>query len=166
VIPVRARIGLVVVAAVLLQVAALARIRPMGVVPDLMVLVAIGAGMIGGPERGAVVGFAAGLAFDLFLETPLALSALVFSITGYAVGLIGQAIVRASRWIPIVTAAAASALAEVLFAVTGSVVGQPGLLEPRLALVAVVVAIANLALAPLVMWASAWALSEESVRPR
>jgi rod shape-determining protein MreD len=160
-IPTRLRVTLFVVMAIIVQIAALARFRPVGVVPDLPVLVAIGGGMVGGPERGAVIGFSAGLAFDLFLETPFGLSALVFSIAGFAAGIVGQSIVRASRWIPVVAAAAASALAEVLFALTGAVVGAEGMVAPRLALVALVVAVINIVLAPLVLRSASWALTDD-----
>ena len=46
--------------------------------PDLMLALAVAAGLAGGPERGAWVGFAAGLLADCFLQTPLGLSALVY----------------------------------------------------------------------------------------
>jgi rod shape-determining protein MreD len=160
-LPTRARVLVLVLTAIVVQTAALSRLRPAGVVPDLPVLLAIGVGLVGGPDRGAATGFSIGLLFDLFLETPLGLSALVFSIVGFAAGIIGQNIVRASRWIPVVAAAAGSAVAEVLFALTGSVVGEEGLVAPRLALVAVVVALANLVLAPLVLRSTTWALADD-----
>ena len=62
-------------------------LRVAGVAPDLMVLLAICAGLTGGAEAGAWVGFWAGLLADLFLtSTPLGLSALTYCLVGAAVG--------------------------------------------------------------------------------
>ena len=100
--------------------------------PDLMLLV----GDLRRHGRRAGAGRASsasppGWRSTCFLQTPLGLSALAFSLVGFTVGLVGQAMVRASRWIPMVTAAAASALGEVLFAVAGvGRLDQPGLVEP------------------------------------
>ena len=66
----------------------------------------------------AVAGFAAGLAFDLLVvSTPVGLYALAYCLTGYAVGMVRGAVLRASRWIPMLAAVAGSAFGVALFAV-------------------------------------------------
>jgi rod shape-determining protein MreD len=93
------RTALVLLGALVLQVSLLGRLPVFGVTAELMLLVAIAAGLTGGPERGAIVGFAAGLLYDVTLHTPLGLSALVFALMGYAVG--GrQHAVRPRGWAP------------------------------------------------------------------
>ena len=83
----RLRIGLILVVAILVQSALGSDLRVSGVAPDLMVVVAICAGLAGGAEAGAWVGFLAGLLADLFLtSTPLGLSALTYCLIGAAVG--------------------------------------------------------------------------------
>jgi rod shape-determining protein MreD len=149
---------LLVLIALVLQTSILLHLSIAGVTPDVMLLVAAAAGIAGGPDRGAVVGFASGLAIDLFLQTPLGLSALVFSLVGYFAGLLTTGILRASWWIPVLAVALASATGEVLFALAGAVVGQAYLVRPRLLVVAAVVAAVNAVLAPLVLRAVARAL--------
>ncbi len=126
---------------VLLHTTLFAEVRVAGVAPELLLLVAVAAGIAAGPQRGAVVGFAAGLVADLFLTTPFGLSALVYCLTGYAVGVLQGSILRMNRWIPLVTVATASALAVAGFALAGAVVGQTHLISERLVTVALVVAL-------------------------
>lgn len=148
-----------VLAVLVLQTAVLSRVRLAGVVPDAMVLLAVSAAVVGGPAAGAVTGFTAGLGMDLFLpSTPLGLSALVFSIVGYATGVVAEGYVRTTWWIPVVTIAAASAGGEAAFALTAAVVGTPDLVNAHLATVAGVVALCNGLLAPLGLRLAAWAL--------
>ena len=155
----RIRLALVLLLALVLQTSVLQRFDVAGVIPDVMLLVAVAAGIVGGPERGALAGFAAGIAIDLYLQTPLGLSALVFGLVGHAVGLLSQGTVRAAWWIPVLTAMVASAVGVVLFAVAGSLVGRPDLLAPRVALVAAVVAVLNGAASPLALRAVGWAMA-------
>ena len=82
----RAKIPLVVLLFLVLHLTVLSRLRIGGAAPDVMLLLAIAAGVVGGPQLGALLGFSAGLVLDLFLETPLGLSALVFCLVGYGVG--------------------------------------------------------------------------------
>ena len=154
----RLRVLLVIFVVLVLQTTVLSRLRVGGVVPDVMLLLAVCAGITGGAERGALVGFFSGMAIDLFLEgTPQGLSALVFSVVGYAVGLMTTATVRAAWWIPVFTAAVASAIGEALFAVTATVVGQPGLVRMHLLAVTGLVALFNAILTPVVMRMLRWA---------
>ena len=158
-IPARARTFLVLVALLVVQTSLLTRMRVAGVIPDAMLLVAVCVGIIGGPERGAVVGFLSGLAFDLFLlTTPVGLSALVYALVGYAVGLVAEAIVRAAWWIPVVTAAVASSAGAVVFAVAANVVSGSSFVGPRLPVVALVVGIANGVLSFGVLRVAGWAV--------
>ena len=56
-----------------------------------------------GPEAGALVGFLAGLGFDLFLETPLGLSALAYALTAY-IGrrVAGRRVAHAAWFTPVI----------------------------------------------------------------
>jgi len=133
-------------------------VRVAGVVPDVMLLLAVCGGIVGGPERGAITGFGAGIAIDLFLQgTPLGLSALVFSVVGYGVGVVTGGIVRAAWWIPILTAAAVCAAGEVLFALSATVVGQSQLVRVHLIVVAALVGLFDGILAPVALRLAAWA---------
>ena len=129
-----------------------------GASPDAMLLLAVAAGIVGGPRAGALMGFAAGFALDLFLETPMGLSALVFCLVGYAVGSIQGGVLRASWWIPVVTTLAASVAGELLYALVATVVGQPHLVTTRLLVVAAVVGVFNAVAAPVALRLVRWSV--------
>lgn len=160
----RLRVPLVLLTALLVQVTVLSRVRFFGVIPDLMLLVSIAGGIVGGPARGAVIGFFSGMAIDVFLATPLGLSALVFCIVGYTVGIVETGILRAAWWIPVTTAVVASVGGEALFALAAQVVGRPDVLTPRVGLVAVIVGGFNALLALPVAKVVGWSLLKNERR--
>jgi rod shape-determining protein MreD len=125
--------------------------------PDAMLLLAVAAGIARGPETGAVIGFFAGVVADLFVQTPLGLSALAFSVVGFTVGAVQSTMIRRTWWITPITAFVASAGGVVLYALSGAVIGQTQMVSPHLGAIVVVVAVANAAISlvevPLVAWA-------------
>ncbi|HJM27070.1 MAG TPA: rod shape-determining protein MreD, partial [Acidimicrobiales bacterium] len=72
----------------------LTEIRLQGATVELMMVIAILAGFHGGPERGALVAFFAGLLQDSLLSVPLGLHALVFPPLAVAVSSLEQRMVR------------------------------------------------------------------------
>lgn len=161
-----ARVSLLLVAALTFQFTVATELPIFGVQGDLMLLIAVTAGLAAGPERGASVGFAAGIAFDLLLQSPFGLSALTYSIVAYVIGSMQDTFLRAAWWIPVATAVIGSALGVILYGVFGTMVGED-LIEPRLLEVALIVALLNAAAAPLVLRAVRWATdSRDSVRAR
>lgn len=93
------RLGALVTLAVLLQAGVFPAIRLFGVVPDVGLVLALAVAYRFGAATGASVGFAAGLGYDLFLETPLGLSALAYALTAYAVGVLQTGLIRSPRWV-------------------------------------------------------------------
>ena len=81
------RLGIIVLAAVLVQVGVLNQIVIGGAHPDVFLLLAISAGLVAGPQRGAVMGFTLGLVADVFVQTPYGLSSLCYVLVAFAVGL-------------------------------------------------------------------------------
>ncbi len=118
------RLALLLVLLVLLQTTVFPHLRIAGVVPDLGLVVAVALATRYGPELGAGFGFAAGLASDLFLQTPLGLGALAFGLTAYLVGLSQNALVRPAWWVAPVVAALAGIVAGAIFVGFGALVGQ------------------------------------------
>jgi rod shape-determining protein MreD len=90
----RIRLGFVVLAAVVLQTTVFTHLRIDGVAPDIGLMAVLAVAYEEGADTGAVFGFVIGLAIDLFLTTPLGLSALSFALTGYAVGVFQSGLVR------------------------------------------------------------------------
>lgn len=159
-----ARWALVIGVALILQSALVADLELFGSRGDLVLLVVIAAALAGGPDQGAFVGFGAGLALDLLVQTPFGLSALAFSITGYAIGSFQGTVLRAVWWIPVLSAGAGSALGIVVFAIGGEMVGQDDLLRSDLAGIIAVVALTNALLILPTIRAARWAMTDP--RPR
>ncbi len=155
----RLRLPLLLVAALVVHHTLFASIRLADVHPQLMLLVAVAAGIAGGSERGAIVGFVCGLLNDVFLRTPLGLSGLTFTLVAFVVGLVQSSVIRSAWWIPPLTALVASTAGVTLYAVLAAIVGRSEFVRPRLLLVAAVVGAVNAVLAPPVVKAVSWAMA-------
>ncbi len=153
----RLRLPLMLLTALLVQTTVLSQMRVWGVMPDFMLLVAVAAGITAGPVRGAVLGFTSGMLIDLFLPTPLGLSALVFTLVGYGVAVANTGVLRAAWYIPVLTAAAGSVAGVLLYALAGSVLGER-MINGHLATIALVVGVCNGVLAPIGVKLVDWSL--------
>lgn len=160
------RVAAVVFGALILQVCLFAQFSYDGARPDVMILVAILGGFVLGPERGAVVGFSAGISFDVLLNTPLGLSALVYTLVAYVVGSLAGGVLRSSWWIAPAVVAVASAVGMLVYAVVGEVLGLATLSASPLAAIVVVVPAVNAVLAPLAGRALRWTRTDDGVHHR
>ena len=136
------RFGLVLVLVLTVQTTWMADLRPFGAPGDLLLLLAIAGGLVGGPLRGAIVGFAAGMAMDLVLLTPFGLSALTYLAVGYAVGAFHGGVLRSAPWIPVVATFLASIVGIGFFVLLGEIFGQSFRI-PELPTVVLVTAVIN-----------------------
>jgi rod shape-determining protein MreD len=155
----RFRIPLLLLFTLVVHTTLLPNVRIAGVMPDLMLLVAVCAGLEAGASYGAAVGFASGMLADLVLPTPLGLSALVFTLVGYAVGLAKAGLVRDVWWFPVIVAFVASSMGEGTFAAAGWVIGEEGLVNAHLWTIMLVVGIFNAVMAPAVLRVVRWSLA-------
>jgi rod shape-determining protein MreD len=80
------RIALVVLVAVVLQLSFFSYLSFLGTAPDIMPLVVISLGLLGGALVGAVCGFATGLVLDSALLETLGVSSLTLLTVGYLAG--------------------------------------------------------------------------------
>jgi rod shape-determining protein MreD len=135
---IRLRWILVVLGAVVVQVGVAPLVRIAGVVPNVLVILAVCAGLSGGPQRGAVMGFWTGLAFDIARPVPLGIGSLTFSLIAFAAGLIQVVVLQASRIVTAAIVAAGSALGVLAYAVLGEFFGTNALSTPRLWVIIVV----------------------------
>jgi rod shape-determining protein MreD len=125
------KVSIVLLIGILVQTSFGADLRVNNIAPDFMLLLAVCAGYVGGPDEGAVVGFAAGLLSDLFLlDTPFGLSALAACLAGFASGWARTNFLRLRLWLVPAIAAAGTALGVVLFVVIGYLVGEAQLIAP------------------------------------
>ena len=153
------RVPPLLVLALVLHTAVFPQLRLWDVAADVLLLCAIAGGMASGPDRGAVIGFTAGIVADCFLRTPFGLAALTYLLVGWAVGSFQTTILHARWWIPVSTGFVASVAGVLGFAVLGAVVGQSQLISGRLLTIALVVAALNAVLCPLAVRAFRWAYS-------
>jgi rod shape-determining protein MreD len=160
------KVAVVTLTALILQVSLLSTFSYQGARPDVMVLLAVCAGYVAGPEKGAAVGFAAGLAFDVVLATPFGLSALVYTLIGYGVGTLSGIVVRAAWWIEPIVAAGATAAAMVAYGLVGEVLGQATLQGAGLGAIVIVASAVNAVLAPVAVRAMRWARTDDVDRRR
>lgn len=167
--PLRRRLGEVglLLAALLAQTSLFPQLRLFGVVPDVMVLAVVTVAAREGAEAGAAYGFAAGALIDLFLEVPLGLSALAYSVVGYGVGMLQTGLMRSTWWIGPALGGAGALASGLIFVLVGIILGQEHFLSlrsfgviPAQALYAAVLALAGYPLA-------SWALGpgDEAVAP-
>jgi len=127
------QVGLVVLSAAVLQRGVFSQLGMAGVVIEVLLIVAIAAGLSAGDQAGAITGFAAGLSLDLLHpDGPLGLFALTYAIVGWFVGRYQSSVVRSSRWLPVVAAVVATIGANVLYVVLSLLVDQRDLLTSRL----------------------------------
>jgi rod shape-determining protein MreD len=103
------RVGLLVLAAVVLQISVVAQVPLLGGTADLIPLVVAALALYGGSVAGALAGFSAGLVLDVALGMNLGGSSLVLTGLGYAVGRLSEQRDVSHGLLPIAVAAAASA---------------------------------------------------------
>jgi rod shape-determining protein MreD len=153
------RLPLVLAVALALQMSVATELRPFGVAPDLMLLLAVCGGLAAGQERGAVAGFVIGVAFDLQLQTPFGLSALVYALTAFGLGYLRLGIERSGWLVRSLAVTGASAVAVVAYALLGSLFGMTDVVDLGLVTIALVVAVVNGLLTPIAYPLMRWTLT-------
>lgn len=158
---VAARLALVILIALVVQVVVISPISVAGGRGNIILLVAIAAALETDAERGAITGFAAGLAFDMLLDTPMGLSSLTGALVGWLVGVAKDSVLRDVAILQLGLVAVASALGTLLYAGLAVVFGvtvDPGDLPAIVAVIAVV----NVVFSKPLRWALRWAFGPES----
>ena len=160
-----AKVSLVVFVAVALQVAVAGQLPINGAIVDVVLIATIAAGLAAGPEAGAGTGFAAGLLIDLLGIGPVGLTALVYTMLGYGVGVSQIGVLRTSRAIPLASAVLASVAAVFATAFAGVVLGQHPFEVTDVPLVALVVAVSTAVLCLPARRIMAWAFAHDEPSP-
>ena len=137
------RYGLIIVTAAVLQRGIFAEMRIDGAVPDALLILAVAAGVAGGSQRGAVVGFCAGLTLDLMVTTPFGMGAVCYLAAGALAGALESSIVRSARWLTVAIGVLSAVVGVALFALLGTLLGQALMIGRHLLVVMVVVALST-----------------------
>ncbi len=98
----------VIAASLVLESTLLAHLRVGGVRPDVLVIAVIAVAMVDGPVTAAVFGFAAGLVSDLLFANHVGVSALVYTVIGFGMGVGRSWINGSSTLLHLLLAGAAS----------------------------------------------------------
>lgn len=152
------KIGLVLLVTIVVQLSVFVDVRVFGVAPELLALVAVLAGFLAGPERGATVAFAAGLLWDVWLPTPLGVAAMAFATVAFAVGSLEAGLFNESRRQLRALAFFGTFGAVTGYALLGEVVGQRGLVDRELLWIATITGLLNAVAAPVMVRPMRWAL--------
>jgi rod shape-determining protein MreD len=140
----------VILSALLLQTTIFAEINLLGAKPELMYLITIAFAMLEGPASGAITGFVGGMAQDFLLDAPKGITALTLTLLGYAIGMARQYIVSPSPVLPVVLVALGTFAGVLFYGVVSFLLGQLDSTWFYLLRVAVLSAIYNAILTPLV----------------
>ncbi len=153
--------SLAVSVALVLQTTVLSHLAWHGVVPDLVLLVVVGVGLVRGSQDAMVLGFAAGLLLDLAPPADHVAGrwALALMLAGYVAGRVRpdpQGTAGSTGAVPgVVTSLAAVAscsfLATSVFALSGLVLRDPPATVPDLLQVVLIAVMWNVVLAPFVI---------------
>ena len=111
-----ARLVVTLVVATLLQTTVAPNIRILGANPDFALIIVVCVGLLKGSEIGAVFGFLTGTLVAIALMEPLGLSAFVFVLVGFLAGRYAETADLSAGYAPLVSAFAATLLADVLLA--------------------------------------------------
>lgn len=117
------RIALIVLLAVILQVSFFSYLHLFGAIPNLIPVVIVSLGLLGGGVVGAVCGFVAGLLLDSVLVQTLGVSSLVLLSIGYLSGRYREGVEITSAWIPPLLAGGFTLLAAAGFAAVELMLG-------------------------------------------
>ena len=114
----------VIVTALLLQSTVFSQIKLLGVRPELLYVVTISMAILEGPNEGAIVGFAGGMAQDFLLDQPKGITALTLTLLGYTVGLARQYIVSPSPLLPTILVAVGTFGGVIFYEIVSFLLGQ------------------------------------------
>jgi rod shape-determining protein MreD len=156
-------LGLVLVTALLIDTVMLTGVSVAGVSPSVTVLAVAAVGLHDGGEAGSRFGFAAGLAVDLLAGGLLGVSALVYLLTGFAVGTTRVFVTGSALVTQVLIGAAASAFAIASYGGLALLFDPQGLTPGAVLTATLVVGLGNGLLAPLVVRPVAGALRRVDV---
>ena len=145
-------LAVLVILAVVLQVAGFAFLSFGGVVPNLALLLVVATALVRGPDAAAILGFVAGLAVDLAPPADHVAGrwALALVVVGYVAGRVRQD-AGSSAVAGVVTVAAASFIGTSVFALSGMVLHDPSVPASQALQVIPVAVVYDVLLTPFVL---------------
>lgn len=99
---------------IILQSSLMDKLAFFGVMPDLVLILAVSFGLLLGPVKGAAAGFAGGFILDLLLGRFLGLHALTRGLAGYLVGLAEPRVWKENPVVPVFACFTMTILSELI----------------------------------------------------
>jgi len=155
------RVGALLVSGVLIQALVLPEFRVLGATPDLVLVIVLAIAFREEPEFAAVSGFVGGILIDLFLRTPLGVSAIVYALASYAVAVLHTGILRPTRGLVPLIGFFGGLSVGAAYLVLSSLAGYEGLLTMGTAQVLLVASLLDGAIALVVFPLVGKALGED-----
>lgn len=110
------RIALVIALAAVIQLAFFSNLSVLGATPDILPVIAVSLGLLGGGVVGAVCGFALGLLVDSLMLQTLGVSSLVLLTVGYLAGRWRESFELTSALVPPLLTGGLTLVAAFMFA--------------------------------------------------
>ncbi|MFM8483940.1 MAG: rod shape-determining protein MreD [Actinomycetota bacterium] len=150
------RLILIGVLALPVQTTLFADVKFFGVAAQVMLCLAVAAGVTGGSESGAVAGFIFGLLFDLVLSSPLGMLSLLYGLAGFIAGYAHSRTMASPRWLNALVVGGVSSVATLTQPVLANWVGVEGWISTGLVKVVLIVgglnALFSVIAVPVVRW--------------
>jgi len=117
-------LGLLVITGLVIETSVLGEATLVGAKPQVLLVITVALAMGEGPALGAGFGFTAGLASDLLTGLPAGLTAITYTIIGYAVGAVRAQIQTPTAWFPAAMEFAATLGGVMLYGALSILLGQ------------------------------------------
>jgi rod shape-determining protein MreD len=124
------RMFVLVLLGVVLQLAVVSQITFWGANPDVVPLMVLSVGLLGGPIGGAIAGFGAGFVVDMSLVQTLGVSSLLLTVVGYLGGRYRELRDASHTLVPVIAGAAATLAYAAAFSVTQFLLGVESPVSP------------------------------------
>jgi rod shape-determining protein MreD len=148
-------VGLVLLA---LQRTIFVDVQVAGVIVQIVMAMSAAAGVAGGSERGAIVGFTLGVMYDLAEGTPLGSTATAMTIAGIVGGLLALVAADPHWWLEAIFTALGTAAGVAMIPVLRAFIGESEPFQPELPLVVSVTAAAAAVMSPVLVPLARWCL--------
>lgn len=139
-----------------LHTAVMPDLRIGGVAAELPIGLVVASGLVGGAERGAIYGFAFGSFVDVFLFTPIGLSALIYGLIGWASGHVFMNSLEETPLLASLIIALGTGLGLLCLMLFGMAIGEVALLGVPIGRIIVVSSLLNMLLGSVFMRLSRW----------
>ena len=124
------RMTALVLLGVVLQLAVVSQITFLGANPDVVPLIVLSVGLLGGPIAGATAGFSAGLVVDMALVQTLGISSLLLIAVGYLAGRYRELRDASHKMVPVIAGAVVTLAFAAAFSVTQFLLGVESSVSP------------------------------------